>query len=364
VGSGESIRVAITVGPAGHGGIATYCRELITALGRRNDVELVLIGPSGEIAAARAELSASPGERADSRTTGRGDVVVRGPRSLTQLRIALISVALRRRAVDVVHVTRMVAPLRWPGRVVMTFHDDYPLTRRSDYDQLKRRLLPPIFRRSLRRAGVVVTLDADMAERATRYTRSGVPVIDAGAAVSTRLATADEQRPHDGVPQEPFAIVVGDAGPRKGVDAMVRRWGEVTEACRLRLVLIGARAASGSLVDAVAADPQVSIVSDVSDTELAWWYRHAQMVVDPSVEEGFGFPRVEAAHFATPYLAVRLLPVGTDWVDALVELRRHGATSVDVAGAVTDEVADVMSWDEVAQRTVEAYRLAMAPGSG
>lgn len=357
MGSGEPIRVAITVGPAGHGGIATYCSELIAALSRRNDVELVLIGAPAETGAMRATLPVSPSGRPDRPR----DVVVRGPRTVAQLRVALLSKALRRRHIDLVHVTRLVAPLRWPGCTVMTFHDDYPLTRATDYDPLKRRLLPPIFRRSMQRAAAVVTLNAEMAERATRHMAPGTPVVDAGAAVSTRLVAAGEQRPRNTVPPGPFAVVVGDAGPRKGVDVLVRRWSDVTASRSLRLVLIGARAASDELLGAVRADPMITVASDVSDGELAWWYRHAEVVLDPSAEEGFGFPRVEAAHFSTPYLSVRSLSAADDWVEALVALGRDVANGPDVPRRL--DATETMTWDEVAQRTVGAYRSALASGS-
>lgn len=347
---GGTVRVGITVGPSGHGGIATYSREIVAALSRRTDVELVLIGDPDEIATVRGDIGAVPTGDVPPR-----DVAVTGPRAIAQLRIALLGRSLRRRRLDVVHVTRLVAPLRWAGPIVMTFHDDYPITRRDDYDAVKKWLLPSMFRRSLQRATAIVTLNAEMREQARTLGDAEAPIIDAGAAVPTRLAVAVERVPGIGRPHGPFAIVIGDAGPRKDVDRVVERWAEVAQQRELELVLLGARAASGELLDSVDRTAGVAIVSTVSDAELVWWYRNAELVIDPSAEEGFGFPRVEAARFGTRFVALRALAAVDDWVDAVVG-QPADAVECDLVENMVEASA---SWDDVADATVMAYRMAM-----
>ena len=44
-------------------------------------------------------------------------------------------------------------------------------------------------------------------------------------------------------------------------------------------------------------------VAGISVEERAYLYAHAQALVHPSKEEGFGLPLVEAAHFACPVIA-------------------------------------------------------------
>jgi glycosyltransferase involved in cell wall biosynthesis len=48
---------------------------------------------------------------------------------------------------------------------------------------------------------------------------------------------------------------------------------------------------------------RVTIVGRVGDDELAAWYRRAQMLVSPSLYEGFGLPAAEAMASGTPVIA-------------------------------------------------------------
>lgn len=321
------LRVAITIGPAGPGGTATYARELTDALARRDDVDLVVVGSDD----ARSELRQPVADH----------VSVPRLRLAEQTAVAALGPVLSRRGVDIVHGTRQLVPLFVSPPRVLTFHDDYAFTRRSDYDIIKRLLLPPIFRRSLAVANAVLTLSDDVAAVARGYVGDTTPVVDAGAAVSSALAGAAVG---PSIVPEPYALVVGDAGPRKRVGWLLDRWEAVEATTGLSLVVAGGRAADAEL--SMRLERSTVVFRRLpDDDELATLYTHATMVIDASTTEGFGFPHVEAAHFGAPYIALR-----TD-DDPLTAIA--AALADDPADA--DAVRSPTTWDEVADRTVALY---------
>jgi glycosyltransferase involved in cell wall biosynthesis len=254
-----------------------------------------------------------------------------------------------------------VLPFLWSGASVLTFHDDYLLTRRSDYDVVKRWLLPPIFRRSVRRAGVVALLTASVAESARALAGSDSVLVETGAAMSTNMASAVASCPTEFPSGLRYALVVGDAGRRKRVGRLVDVWQQLGS--DLSLVVAGGRAATPELVAQIARADRVRLVRAPTDGELAWLYRHADLVIDASDEEGFGFPRVEAAAFGTPYVAIReahLADVDASWVAYLRD--RIDDISMEAGGERTHgDTTDrwLVTWDDVAEVTAAAYRTAL-----
>lgn len=330
------LRIALTIGPAGYGGTATYAGGLAAGLARRHDVALVTVGS----AAAKAALGFEPAAH----------IQVSERRAVGQLQVA----ALRRRLVatraDLFHGTRQVLPLHSPVPTVLTFHDDYALTRRGDYDLLKRYLLPPVYRRSLRIASAVVVLREEMAETASRFVSAGVDVVATGAAVPAKLAEAPSVRPAAVLPER-YALAVGDGSPRKNLGALLDDWGRVRAATGLGLVVAGGRRASAELRNRLASEPGVVFVPEPSWGELAHLYSAATVVVEPSLEEGFGFAQIEAAHFGRPYVPLR------DQVDSVRAIADALAAGDHGSGA---GVGAQPGWDDVAARVVAVYRAVLS----
>lgn len=325
----EPLSIAVTIGPAGHGGTATYTRELTRALMARGDVALITVGS----AAAYDQLTLDDGR------TPSAHVDLPENRLAAQSRVAVLRRTIR--DVDVFHGTQQVLPFRSPVPTVLTFHDDYTITRRSDYELVKRVTLPAIYRRTLRIADAMVTLAPTTIEVASRYARPGVPIVCAGAAVPSALRDAKPTAPARALPVR-YALVVGDCSPRKQVDALLDAWTD-----RLDLVVAGGGLASLELLARLRSHG-CHFVESPSWSELAHLYRGATVVVEPSADEGFGFTRIEAAHFGRPYVACREHPDLASAV-ALAEIEGNGHT-----GAPSAEPHD--SWDAVADRTVAVYR--------
>lgn len=195
---------------------------------------------------------------------------------------------------------------------------------------------------------------------------------------------------------DPDAVVlqfVGRVQPLKAPDVLVRAAAELLSrdpdlARRLVVPILGGLSGTGTrspraLVD-LAADlglaDQVRFVPPVSRTELATWYRAADLVAVPSYNESFGLVAVEALASGTPVVAARVggLPVavgevgrlvdGHDpsrWADVIAEvLAANAEESARIAAANRATAhAERFSWEHTVDALVEVYARAAGRSS-
>ncbi|MEM7092264.1 MAG: glycosyltransferase [Actinomycetota bacterium] len=338
-----ALRVAITIGPAVPSGIGVYSFDLALALDRRDDVDVIPVGTPHALAQLDDRSATSFAAR----------LPLPGQRSLEQFATLLLRRRLDRLGIDVFHGTRQVVPGMWRGPSVLTVHDDYPLSRRAEYDRAKRLLLPPVFRRSVRSSDALMVLAPHVMPIARRLAQGDTPVIDAGGGVSTALAAAVPEPPAACDTQRPFVLVVGDAGPRKRMGEIVEAWPSVASAKDVDLVIAGGRRAGDGLRASVETSHAMHLLTEVPDAGLSWLYRNALMVLDAAADEGFGMVRAEAAHLGAAYRELRgaIDPSGLqDLVAGVLGDRDSGPPKA------SDLTAALEQWDDVADRTIDVYR--------
>ena len=268
--------------------------------------------------------------------------------------------------VDLVHATQHVAPFvkRWP--TVLTVHDLYLLDRSDEYQTLKRVVMPPIYRRSLHAADLIMCVSAhtmnQLCEQIPSLSDKSI-VVRLAAPSDVLLAPAVQPR---GVQLEQFALFVGDDHPRKGLRLLLEAFAMLGGRVGVRLVIAGSGHISSEnrqLAAKLEADGLLSSIARPSDNELRWLYESATVVCVPSVDEGFGFPASEAEALGVPLL-----------VSACPALRESGGPSAIVvrggarewAEAISEQVTSgvvsprnpraTRSWADVATETVAAYR--------
>jgi glycosyltransferase involved in cell wall biosynthesis len=186
-------------------------------------------------------------------------------------------------------------------------------------------------------------------------------------------------QPDVGVPLrgDPFVLAIGTEERRKALPLLVAAFGAVaTEHAGLRLVLAGAEGDDSPAVEqaiAALAGPvrdRVLRIGAVDDATKHWLLRRAAVLAYPSLDEGFGFPILEAQLAATPVVA-------SD-VGAVSEIGGDGVLLVDgrdadaFAGALGRAIADGalrlglieaghrnvrrFDWTDTADRLVGLYR--------
>ena len=176
----------------------------------------------------------------------------------------------------------------------------------------------------------------------------------------------------------PFVLTIGTEERRKDLPTLVAAFGELaTDRPLVRLALAGARGDQSYEVDtAVAAltddvRGRVHRLGPVDDTTKAWLLRHASVLAYPSLDEGFGFPILEAQAAGTPVVASDVGSIG--------EIAGRGAVLVAVGSGFAEPLGGVVdgtmsrlsliaaghenlarfSWDATVDGLVTLYRRAM-----
>jgi glycosyltransferase involved in cell wall biosynthesis len=295
-----------------------------------------------------------------------------------------LPVALLAGNVDILHATYVPPPF-CPVRYVFTMLDVSMFTHPEFYPPAVRLRLKRLVLRGLKQARLVICI--------SQYTRN--MVVEALRVPSERLVTIhlgvhDRFRP---VPPErvrplirkkygvcdPYVLFVGSLVQRKNVARILEAFDRFRHAVSsdIKLVLAGRRSWAGDEVDAIIErrrlKEQVIQLSYVSEGDLPYLYSGAEMLVFPSLDEGFGFPVLEAMACGTPVL--------TSTTSSLPEVAGDAAVLVDpysvadIASGIhrlaTDSGlreslrakglarAQLFRWERTARETLEAYKAAL-----
>lgn len=275
---------------------------------------------------------------------------------------------------DVVHGTNYVVPPARAPRVVSVY--DCWFLAHPDQASPPVRRAGDVLRRSVA-AGAIVHASSESTAAQVRALLGGERVDVVPLAPLPRSLAAPERV--DIVGDVPFVLTLGTTERRKNVPALVEAFGLAAgELDDLRLVVAGAPGDDEeALAAAVAALPapvrgRVVRVGLVTAAEKAWLLDRATALAYPSLDEGFGFPVLEAQQAGVPVVATaagsipevagagaELVPVG-DTAALAGALRRVVTDDVrrgELTAAGHDNLAR-FSWIRTAAELIAVYRRA------
>jgi glycosyltransferase involved in cell wall biosynthesis len=289
------MRIGIDARKIGDFGIGTYIRGLLGGLaGLAGDEEYVVLAPAG---ARRLIPSALE------------HVVLEAPHySIRELMI--VGRAAERAGLDLLHAPHYVVPFtRIP--VVVTIHDLIHLHTRH------RNPLAPIYARTMIGRSVRKAVRVATVSQAVRSEIVGRFGLDSNRITVTPNGVGEPFRAEEPNPRPaPYFLYAGNDKPHKNVDVLVEAIAVVRkERPELALVLAGASFERLASLDGVITP------GFVSDQELFSLYRGAIALVQPSREEGFGLPALEAMASGTAVI--------TSQAAALVEVTADAALHVE-----------------------------------
>ena len=268
------------------------------------------------------------------------------------------------------------------GALVATVHDlgfrQVPWTLRGK----TRRELTRSFDEIMLRATRLITVSAAVRAELAEYGYASpdrVRVVHHGAG---QLEALPAEALPDGTPRR-FGLHVGTLEPRKNISGLLETWRRLGELMPHRPVLVlcgryGWR--TGTIrrqVEAAVAEGWVHHPGYVTSGQLAALYRQAEVVIFPSLYEGFGLPAIEALAAGTPLVCSDIaslrevageaaLYAPADRPDLLaVELHRvltDGDERRRLVAAGRARCA-AFSWTESARRTLRVWHEA-AGGAG
>jgi glycosyltransferase involved in cell wall biosynthesis len=201
-------------------------------------------------------------------------------------------------------------------RAVSTFHDLFVLT--SDYSTPEfRERFATQARQAAERSDLVITVSeftASQVEELLKVERSRIRVIPHGVRVPPRS---------NEIVREPIILFVGAIQKRKNVRRLIEAFERTPN--DWKLVLAGSLGYGSELelqaVERSGRRPDITITGYISDGDLERLYSRASILAFPSLDEGFGFPVLEAM--------ARGLPVLTSNRSALPEVAGEAALLVD-----------------------------------
>lgn len=288
---------------------------------------------------------------------------------------------LRRKPVDLFHVQYFVPPLM-PCPSVVTIHDLSFVVRPDFFTPRDRILMQRLVRKSVRRAARVITdlqhTKKDLM-RVYDLAPERIEVIPLAADPRYRLLDREQCRrtlaKSLGV-EGPFVLYVGTFEPRKNVATLIHGYNRFREQSGLahRLLLVGKpKHRSERVYGAIEASrfrDDIVLAGFVPDEDLPLYYNAADVLVFPSLFEGFGLPVVEAMACGTPVITtnVSCLPEVSGDAALLVDPHEPEAFGDAMVKVLSDQNvvqqmgkrglarAASFSWERTARETLAVYR--------
>jgi glycosyltransferase involved in cell wall biosynthesis len=343
----------------------TYWQELLAALAKRSQVELVLFSDQPlSVEASLANL----------------EQIVVPARSSRLWSWFAFPAAVSQATCDLVHVQYTVSP-RFRVPAITTIHDVSYFINPQWFSPKDRFLLRRSVPASTRRAARVIAVSETSKREIMQFvgtpadrivvTPLGVPSYIHSLPVAESLKTVNEVC----AAGDRYLLSVGSIQPRKN-------WRLLFQACALarkssssdlKLVVTGPIRDDQAAVDACVAEvggkDWIIFAGGVPQDALSSFYSGALALVHTSLHEGFGLTPLEAFACGTPVVASRAGAIPEiaegaatlvegwaveDWASAIlssIEPLRAGALR-----AAGFERAKQYSWDVTAQRTEDAYR--------
>jgi len=261
--------------------------------------------------------------------------------------------ALRREGSALVHATNCFLPLRRPCPGVVTIHDLAFEDHRGDFARTsgaKYRYFAPRAARSAER--VICVSDFTAGDVMRRY---GVD------AARIRVVPNSPSLPIGSAPVpdgEPYLLAVGDLRAKKNLQRLVQAWSMLGTGHRLVLAGLG---------DRDGLPPVVETVGYVDDERLDALMRGADVLVHPSLYEGFGLVVLEAMARGVPVAAAGATALPETGGDAAVYFDPLDASAIargirealdgraDLAARGRARAAQ-FSWRRTADETAAVYR--------
>lgn len=346
----------------GHGGIARYLRALLVHLAEDPELDIEVFANSKEPVVGIGGVS-----EIDRRLKGG-----------VMWRSAYLAPRLAARRPDVFWLPVPNPPVWFPAPSVVTVHDLASTLLPSVKPRREVLAHRTLYRRAVARATRIIAVSAATSrdlQESWGVEPERITVIPLG--VDDRFERGDRGESIDRVAEEwgltgPFALAAGTVEARKGLDVLAGI--AAAPGAELEVAVAGRMGYGGEQVAAGLASAGVRLLGPVTDDQLIDLYRAAEVLLLPSLYEGFGLTALEAMACGTPVVAsaaagsleeqygsAAVLVAGrdpSDWMAGLEQARRGRAALVSEG----TKLAARYRWSDAAASTAAVLKAAASCG--
>jgi glycosyltransferase involved in cell wall biosynthesis len=284
------------------------------------------------------------------------------------------------------HSPHYNASLLYRGKLVVTIHDVIHLTDPTIGRTLAARFYArPMFHLVARRADRIIANSEFTKQQIVEYLAVSPSIVSvAYLGVSERFRPYDRKEAFSRVSSllgvsQPYILFVGNLKPHKNVKTLLQAFAQISAHSDfdLQLVILGDdRKWKAGLVDesmSLGLAGRVIFAPHVPYQDLPWVYAAAEILVMPSLIEGFGLPVLEAMACGTPVVCSRAAslpevagdaaeyfePANADDLAMAIERVLRSSQLQETLRCKGLERAKLFSWEEFARRHCEVYREAL-----
>jgi glycosyltransferase involved in cell wall biosynthesis len=258
---------------------------------------------------------ASPENASEIRRLHRGKVVENSSRKYSLRELVSVSRQANRESLDLFHAPHYTLPVSLNAKRIVTIHDIIHLRFPEYFSLLQRTYAYQMIRHACHAADAVIAT--------SEYTRQDLVRLFPECEPKTRLVYQGVARSYtvneDQTPVEEFLqrngltqgyiLYTGSLKPHKNVPVLMKAFAAIRESTRMQLVLVGEEISGKPSLTALAGqlgiEGRLRSLGRIPDNELLMAYQGAQVVVLPSLYEGFGLTVLEAMACGIPVVASR-----------------------------------------------------------
>lgn len=222
----------------------------------------------------------------------------------------LLPQIIRKKNLDLMHFTHFNAPYFYSGKYIITMHDltmeKYPDAKNTTLPiwlyKIKHLAYKLLLRKVVKKAVKIITPSAFVKNDLINLfkTEPGkINIIYEGAEKLNCQNTAINAEIQK---FKPYFFYIGAAYPHKNLELLMQAFSEFNKKKQYRLVLAGRLDFFYKRLMSVNQDKNINFLGEVDDVKLATLYQNAELLVYPSLSEGFGLPILEAQNLGKPAL--------------------------------------------------------------
>lgn len=281
---------------------------------------------------------------------------------------------------NLIHFPHFNVPILYDGKFVVTIHDlihqHYSMERSSTHGKLifnaKKFGYNKVFEIAIKKSLKILVPSYFVKDQLINEWKIGQDkIMVTPEAVDDKISRSKKNVRLPEKVRPPYIFYVGNAHPHKNIEGLIQAFLKLRKIEKnLQLVLSGKENYFWEYLKKKYSNPDIIYTGFVTDEELVAFYKNAEVYIEPSLEEGFGLPLLEAFSLGCPVVASdvgSLKEVGGDAV--------HYFISNDVDDLVT-KIEDVLnnkelrkdlvekgkkrvklfSWEKMVEQTLEVYR--------